>query len=240
MFDLAEEYDTLLQKGISISGEDKQYFIRGRLQDLCNQFPMSFDPGSILDFGCGIGDTTKYLAELFPTADIIGFDTSEQALSYARETYGSARISFCNHADFSQIKAIDLCYANGVFHHIIPEERLGVIGQICHVLSPGGYFALFENNPWNPGTRLVMKRIPFDRDAQPLSALEARRYLKEGGFATLYSPRYLFYFPRSLAFLRFLESFLSRVPLGAQYYILAQKYGETQGPLDHSPDESIA
>jgi SAM-dependent methyltransferase len=223
MFDSANEYDMMLQKGIRFSGENKQYFIRGRLQDMCHQLPWGFNPRRILDFGCGIGDTSLYLTEIFPTADIIGLDTSDQALAHARQTYGSARISFYNHADFSQIEPVDLCYANGVFHHIIPEERFGVIVQIHQVLRPGGYFALFENNPWNPGTRLVMKRIPFDRDAQPLSAPEAKRCLKEGGFAKLYSPRYLFYFPRSLAFLRFLESFLSRVPLGAQYYILAQK-----------------
>ncbi len=223
MFGCPKEYDMMLQKGIRLSGEDKQYFIHGRLQDLCHQLPVSFKPSRILDFGCGIGDTTKYLAELFPTADIIGFDTSDQALAYAHQTYGSARISFCNYADFTQIEAVDLCYANGVFHHIIPKERFGVIVQIHQMLRLGGYFALFENNPWNPGTRLVMKRTPFDQDAQRLSAPDAKRCLKEGGFATLYSPRYLFYFPRSLAFLRFLESFLHRIPLGAQYYILAQK-----------------
>lgn len=224
MFDCAKEYDVMLQKGIRLSGEDKQYFIRERLQDLCHQCQrVGFTPNRILDFGCGIGDTTKYLAELYPSAEIIGFDTSDQALAHACQTYGSARISFCNHADFSQIEGVDLCYANGVFHHIIPQERSGVIIQIHRVLRPGGYFAQFENNPWNPGTRLVMKRIPFDRDAQPLSAPDARGCLKEGGFATLYPPRYLFCFPRSLAFLRSLESFLSRVPLGAQYYILAQK-----------------
>jgi trans-aconitate methyltransferase len=215
MLDCVKEYDLMLQKGICLSGEDKQFFIRGRLQDLRHLVPVDFHPGRILDFGCGIGDTTKYLAELFPSADIIGFDISDQALAYADQAYGSSKISFCNNADLDQIEAVDLCYSNGVFQHIIPEERLGVIVQIHQVLRPGGYFALFENNPWNPGTRLVMKRVPFDRDAQPLSAPEAKRYLQEGGFASLYSPRHLFYFPRSLVFWRFLESFLTRVPLGA-------------------------
>ena len=42
---------------------------------------------------------------------------------------------------------------------------------------PAGYFALFENNPWNPGARLVMRRIPFDRDAIMLSPRHAARML---------------------------------------------------------------
>jgi trans-aconitate methyltransferase len=223
MFDCTKEYDMMLNKGINLSGEDKQFFIRGRLQDLRRQLPIDFHPGRILDFGCGIGDTTMFLTELFPNADIIGFDTSDQAIAHAQRTHGSARTSFCNLPDLTRIQAVDLCYSNGVFHHIIPEERVAVIARIHEVLRPGGYFALFENNPWNPGTRLVMKRIPFDREAQVLSIREAKQLLQKGRFSILYPPRYLFYFPRFLAFLRFLESFLVRVPLGAQYYILARK-----------------
>ena len=41
-------------------------------------------------------------------------------------------------------------------------------------LLTGGVLALFENNPWNPGTRLVMKRIPFDRNAQTISPRAGR------------------------------------------------------------------
>ena len=223
MFDCAKEYDMLLDKGIKLSGEDKKYFIRGRLQDLYSQLPGYFHPNRILDFGCGIGDTTKILGELFPKADIIGFDTSDQAIAYANQTYGSARISFCNLADFTQIGAVDLCYTNGVFHHIMPAQRLAIIAKIRQILKHKSFFAFFENNPWNPGTRLVMKRVPFDRDAQLISPRGANHLLQRGGFSRLYPPRYLFYFPRPLACLRFLESFLVQVPLGAQYFILAQK-----------------
>lgn len=223
MFDLAQEYDALLQQGIRLSGEDKEFFIRGRLRDLVRQLPAGFHPERILDFGCGIGDTANILAELFPDADIIGFDTSAPALVYARRTYGSARVSFCSLTGFTQMAPVDLCYTNGVFHHILPEKRAEVIVQIHRLLRPGGQFAFFENNPFNPGTRMVMHRIPFDREARPLRPRETRRLLQTGGFSFLYPPRYLFYFPRPLAFLRRIEAFLIRFPLGAQYYILAQK-----------------
>lgn len=177
----------------------------------------------ILDFGCGIGDTSKFLAELFPNADIFGVDISDEALEYAHQIHGSARISFYNFYDFPKIKTVDLCYTNGVFHHIMPEERTEIIAQISKVLRPGGYFSFFENNPWNPGTRLVMKRIPFDREAQLLTSLNAKLLLQKGGFSLLKPPRFLFYFPRCLTQLRCLEPYLVRFPLGAQYHILAQK-----------------
>jgi hypothetical protein len=49
-------------------------------------------------------------------------------------------------------------------------------------LRPGGLFAPWENNPWNPNTRYVMSRIPFDRDATTLSPPKAVGLLRQNGF----------------------------------------------------------
>ena len=102
------------------------------------------------------------------------------------------------------------------------QERPAVINYISRSLGPGGLFALWENNPWNPGARIVMKRIPFDRDAIMLSALEAKRLLRDAGFEIL-RVDFLFIFPRALGWLRWLEPPLSRLPFGAQYQVLGRK-----------------
>ena len=60
-----------------------------------------------------------------------------------------------------------------------------------------------------------MHRIPFDRDAIPLTPPEARRLLQAGGFEILRTD-FLFLFPRMLKWLRGLETLLVRWPLGAQ------------------------
>src|SRR6059036_11455 len=52
--------------------------------------------------------------------------------------------------------------------------------------------SFWENNPWNPGTRLVMSRIPFDRDAVPLSPPEVRRLVLTAGFRLEQAIRFLF------------------------------------------------
>jgi SAM-dependent methyltransferase len=221
MFDLAREYDAQLHQGLRLSGEDKDFFIRGRLSDLRRRLPAGFRPERILDFGCGVGDTARHLAAMFPEARVVGFDTSEPALALARRNCASERVSFC--ASFPNLETVDLCYCNGVFHHIPRRQRPEVMGEISRKTRAGGLFALFENNPWNPGTRMVMRRIPFDREAQPLPARETRRLLEQGGFSHCYSTRYLFYFPRPLARLRPLEPLLVRLPLGAQYYLMARK-----------------
>ena len=113
-------------------------------------------------------------------------------------------------------------FCNGVFHHISPPARAPVIDYILRSLRPGGYFALWENNPWNPGTRYVMSRIPFDRDAITLSAPEARGLLQVGGFDILRTD-FLFIFPRILHWCRGIEPLCSRLPFGAQYQVLCRK-----------------
>ena len=110
-----------------------------------------------------------------------------------------------------------------VRHRLLdPGERPGVIRRIRDALVLGGRLAFFENNPWNPGTRLVMSRISFDKDARPLSAFAARKLLQAEGLHCA-PTRFLFYFPRTLRFLRFSEASLAHIPLGAQYYLLAER-----------------
>jgi SAM-dependent methyltransferase len=224
-FDLSYEYDQMLEKGIRLSGEDKHYFIEHRVQDLASNLPRDFHPLRILDFGCGIGDTSSHLAKAFPGAEVVGTDNAESALDHARGKHGSSRVSFIHLDNFVETGTFDLCYVNGVFHHIRPDLLPPTVKRIHKALKPGGFFALFENNPWNLGTRMVMSRIPFDRDARLLSPFNCRNLLREGGFDCSRPIRSLFYFPRFLAFLRFSEPWLANLLLGCQYYVLAVKPG---------------
>jgi SAM-dependent methyltransferase len=224
LFDLTDEYTRMLSQGIRLSGEDQTFFINGRLKDLKATLA-GWEPRRILDFGCGLGLGATALARVFPQAEVVGVDAAEEAVRYAQNEHGSGRIRFQTLDQPLEKDAFDLAYCNGVFHHILPQERIHAATLVRQALKPGGHFALFENNPWNPGTRMVMARIPFDRDAIPLPPPENARLLREAGFEITRSLRFLFYFPKPVAFLRFAEPWLASLPLGAQYYALAQKPG---------------
>jgi SAM-dependent methyltransferase len=223
LFDLSDEYEAMLRKGIDLSGEEPGYFMRGRVADLQRALPTGWAPARILDFGCGTGGSSAHLGERYARATVVGVDTSESAVDLARRRHGSERVQFGAIEALAGQAPFDLCYVNGVFHHIEPGRRLEAVRAIHAALAPGGYFALFENNPWNPGTRLIMSRIPFDRDAQTLSFGETRKLVEAGGFRVAQPVRFLFYFPRALAFLRVLESAFIRVPLGAQYCVVGTR-----------------
>ena len=113
-------------------------------------------------------------------------------------------------------------FCNGVFHHLPLANRIIATEYLYRCLRPGGIFALWENNPWNPGTRYVMNRIPFDRDAVTLNPLKARHLVKMAGFEVIRTD-FLFIFPRLLRWLRWSEPCVSRLPIGGQFELLCRK-----------------
>ena len=218
-----EAYDRALDRGISLSGEGKTYFARGRIAWLADCLRShGLVPSQVLDFGCGTGTATPFLLELLDPARIIGVDTSSRSIETARRLHGSDRTCFLTLDDYQPCGEIDLAFCNGVFHHIPLDVRRDAVNYVARALRPQGLFACWENNPWNPGTRLVMKRIPFDRDAITLSPPVARRLLASAGLEIL-STHFLFVFPKPLSFCRGLEPWLCRIPTGAQYQVLCQK-----------------
>jgi SAM-dependent methyltransferase len=226
LFDLTQEYDDMLHRGLKLSGETREFFMRGRVADLAAELSGRRAPRRILDLGCGLGHTAAHLATVFGEARVLGLDTSAEALEHAASHYGGERVGFSHLDEFDPAGDYDLCYVNGVFHHINPADRPTAVRTVLASLSPGGLFAFFENNPWNPGTRMVMSRIPFDRDAQTLAPRDARALLHSCGFRSIRPTRYLFFFPKPLNWLRFAEPHLRRAPLGAQYWLLGQKSAE--------------
>lgn len=221
--DYAAIYDAALNEGISISGESKDFFAHSRIEWLEKRIrELNLEPRIIMDHGCGIGSAAPCFLRLFPNASVVGMDVSNQCLETARQHNDPDRTRFVSFDEYYPHSEIDLVYSNGVFHHIPRADRLDAIDYIYRSLHSGGIFALWENNPWNPGARYVMSRIPFDRDAVMMSALEARRLLQKVGFQILRTD-FLFIFPKRLRWFRRIEPFLVRLPLGAQYQVLCRK-----------------
>lgn len=221
--DYAANYDAALAQGISVSGEDKHFFARGRIAWLADCLRrLEEQPRVVMDFGCGTGSATPYFFDLLGGAAVWGVEVSAGSVDIANRTYGSDRAKFLLHNQYEPREEIDLAFCNGVFHHIRPAQRAEAIDYIYRALRPGGLFSLWENNPWNPGTQYVMSRVPFDRDAITLTAPETRQLLEDGGFQILRTD-FLFVFPRMLSWLRGIEPLVSRFPLGAQYQVLCRR-----------------
>lgn len=216
-------YDDDLNRGVSLSGESKEFFAQGRLAWMTRRLESihSAEPHTILDYGCGGGDSTALLAERWPQARVVGVDTSESLIAVAVQGPHSERCEFHRLDRVPVGLRFDLAYCNGVFHHISLADRPTALAWIRSRMVSGGIFALWENNRWNFGARWVMSRIPFDRDAVMLSPIGAMRMLKQAGFVTL-SLDFAFIFPKFLGWARPLERVICKLPLGAQYQVLCR------------------
>ncbi len=223
-FDLhADTYDADLSQALSLSGEDKDYFASRRVQWAAQCLArLSESPHRILDYGCGIGDTSQLLQTAFAAQAVVGVDISLRSIELAAKRNGTATCQFSSFADFSQMESIDLAYCNGVFHHIPVSMRGSAVEYILRRLRPGGLFSFWENNPWNLGTRYIMSQCVFDHDAVMIPPPQAKALLRDYGFEIVRTD-YCFFFPRFLKALRFLEGSLSSFPFGAQYQILCRR-----------------
>ena len=72
--------------------------------------------GTILDFGCGLGDAMPVYRATYPNASLVGMDISASAVENCRARYG-------NIADFiqgthEQVPAVDVIIASNVFEHL--------------------------------------------------------------------------------------------------------------------------
>ena len=219
----AKSYDAALSSALAPSGESREFFAEGRvtwLQRCLSELGAS--PRRVLDFGCGDGATTPVLQRILGAESCIGVDVSPKSLDIARAKHATERIRFELISDVRTDWQMDLAYCNGVFHHIAPDARPEALCMIRDALKPGGLFAFWENNAWNPATRYVMSRCLFDEDAILISPREAKAILKKAGFEVVRTG-FRFIFPHALRGLRKLEDFAYKLPLGAQYQVLCRK-----------------
>lgn len=75
---------------------------QGAFEQLYQQWQSAGKPPTVLDSGCGRGDSTRYLAEQFPEHWVIGLDRSAQRLQHSanRHLPGNAHLLRCDCVDF--------------------------------------------------------------------------------------------------------------------------------------------
>jgi len=218
----AKEYTDLHRASIRTSGEDPAYFAAYKAEYMASWLGVDARAKSlsILDFGCGVGNTIAHLRKAFPGASLYGADLSGESIrlaseSHAREaTFRTIENARLPHDDAS----FDLVMAACVFHHIPPAERAHWMSEIRRVLKPGGHVFIFEHNMLNPLTLKTVRDCPFDEDAILLPRSELLDLTQHAEFENVRC-RYIVFFPHLLGFLRPLEPVMGWIPFGAQYVV---------------------
>jgi len=219
----ARDYDDLLRDPLRDRFADRTRFYHLRkwlvIQDILRRRSARSKDLSWLDVGCGKGELLHLGKAYFRSA--MGCDPSAEML---RECVGlavthqpePARLPFDD-------QSFDFITAVCVYHHLGPLKRAAFTNEANRVLRPGGIFAIFEHNPANPATRLIVSRTPVDSNAVLLRARESGDLMRTAGLAPFDTVYYLYLPQRLFEFAGKLERFLAGVPLGGQYAVFGEK-----------------
>ena len=224
---LSSKYDDLLRDPLRdrfSNGTSEFFHLRKR--DLIREYfrHRGIDSGKLnyLDLGCGKGELLASLRNNF--AQVSGCDPSQGMLDAGglRQQGVQMRVQIAAATIPFETAQFDFVTAVCVYHHVPPPLRNALTAEVRRVLKPGGIFAIIEHNPYNPLTRLIVKRTPVDAGAVLLSSAESRQLLRDQKF-DIDDRCYFLYLPERLyGKARHFEAALRWLPLGGQYAVFAR------------------
>jgi len=109
---------------------------------------------TVIDLGCGPGNSTELLVRRFPTADVLGIDTSDDMLANARQRLPQTRFIKADIASWQPDQAPDLLYANAALQWV--PDHATLFPRLLSLLQPGGVLAVqMPDNLDEPSHRLM-------------------------------------------------------------------------------------
>src|SRR2546423_1734462 len=97
-------------------------------------------PKLVYDLGCGAGNVTRFIAERWPAAKIVGFDGSDVMLGKAKTDLPQIEWQEADLATWRPAQKPDVIYSNAALHWI--EDHGPVFVALFNSLAPGGTFAV--------------------------------------------------------------------------------------------------
>lgn len=124
------------------NSEQYSKFLNERTQpstDLINR--ISIVPDSILDIGCGPGNSTAKLLNKFKSAKILGIDNSENMLNKARQNYPELEFRKLSVPDeLDEVGNADLIFSNACLHWI-PDHKI-LLPKLMKKVNDNGCLAV--------------------------------------------------------------------------------------------------
>jgi len=219
------------------SVKDHKYFVRIKSQHLLKKAKELYGDISkivCVDVGCGTGETIEYFQDSFKYT--IGCDYVFGMLHHAlaKSMRNTCFINSLSEQLPFKENSVDIVALYGVLHHIDSQGKLTqTLNEINRVLKPKSIVAIYEFNPLNPGSRIIVNTCEIDKavtlDGYKKSIFpttffhwELKTIIKQSNFEIL-TQEYLLIFPKILSFLRPVEKLLSKIPIGAMSATFGRK-----------------
>jgi SAM-dependent methyltransferase len=219
-----DRYAREMEASIAFAHVGHEMFVRAKAVALLDVVERQVgDPSELdlLDVGCGVGAMQHFVAPRVRRS--VGIDPSAETASAARTLHPNSQIDVLEsellpYPDGS----FDVAFAVNVLHHVDPPNWERFTSDVARVVRPGGLVVFFEQNPWNPLTRMVVGRCAFDDGVTLLSRTRVESLMTSAGLESI-ERRYLLFFPLDRPWARGIERKLGWLPLGAQHMVVGRR-----------------
>lgn len=107
--------------------------------DLVNRIEIE-DPSTIIDIGCGPGNSTAVLSKRWPKGRVVGLDSSAEMIEKARSGFPDREWILGDVRDLTASERYDLVYSNAAIQWIPDHE--GLVPTLLAIVKPGGALAV--------------------------------------------------------------------------------------------------
>jgi trans-aconitate 2-methyltransferase len=108
-------------------------------EDLIGRIKL-LNPATIIDVGCGPGNSTQILAERWPKSKITGIDSSQSMIEKARQDFPDHEWIIGDAACFEHRSNFDIVFSNATIQWIPDHEKL--IPKLASIVNKGGALAI--------------------------------------------------------------------------------------------------
>lgn len=131
---------------------------------------------TVVDLGCGPGNSTTLLHQRWPSARIIGVDSSPNMLNEARKALPDCHFVEANISKFRPEQSFDLLYANASLQWV--PDHYELFPQLVSLLNYNGVLAVQMPDNWQEPTHVLMREVAYeqgypDRGRTPLPGVHA-------------------------------------------------------------------
>ncbi|KAL5358331.1 S-adenosyl-L-methionine-dependent methyltransferase [Aspergillus floccosus] len=110
------------------------------VRELLARVPLE-TPKTIVDLGCGPGNSTAVLAARYPGAHIVGLDSSPDMIQKAKSTLPEIDFRVADLRSYTPSSPTDLFFSNAVLQWLRRDERIEAVKSLLRTQSSGGVLA---------------------------------------------------------------------------------------------------
>jgi trans-aconitate 2-methyltransferase len=108
--------------------------------DLISKINIAFQPDTILDIGCGPGNSSRALLQRWPNAKLMGIDSSVSMIEKAKADYPANTWIVADASDFNPDIKYDIVFSNATIQWIPNHESL--FKKLSGMVNSGGVLAI--------------------------------------------------------------------------------------------------